>query len=882
MLFPAIVYLLWLQKDDLHIGCLLFLRQTCKRRELRLHPEIFLICGIQAPPYGNICAITKYDMWRQVSVRWLEQILPPPILEGDEEKTSATLMLYYPLWVGIILVVLFILAVFLISPADWRMALVAFIAGAGLAVSLWQLRQKWQRGPALTIIWMLTLLSIVLGLSFGYDYPVILPLDVLVVLLSGLLLGRRSMILFTGLSLSSSVAVLILQHFIISDYEPYPVDFRVRYLAQAATWLYIVIFLYVVIRHRERMYASLKVHNYTHQQLISQLQATTISRAYLDNIVNSMAEMLVVVDADAFITMVNRATIERLGYSETELLGQPIEKLFADLPAEHSGVDTLRMQGSSRHIDKTLVTKAGQRIPILFSGQVMFNAQRHIEGIVCVMQDVSEIRETQEALSLSNERLNLAIQASHIVIFDWNIITDRIVVDGGVLDLVGRTPEEIEGPFNNWLQLVVPEDIPASTEALDRHLKGETALLEMELRLRHQAGHIVWVLVRGRALRNREGIPTRVLVTVIDITERKKLEEALRKTITRLHTVLDAIPDMIVRTQRDGTYLEVLPGSEIRPALPLHEYPGRKLQEFLPLDTVNRLIKATEEALRTNKTQVLEHQWSGDEATLHDYEVRIVAYGDDEALQIVRDITVRKQAEQRLLQLAIEREQKRVLTQFIRDASHEFRTPLTIIKTNLFLLEHHVDPDQRKNVIQRIDDQTDSLEGLIEGLLIMSQLDGEVTLELERLNLNRITSEVLDTKQAVLGHRLLKIELNLDPELARVQGDSHFFHRALNELLDNAIRYTPDNGTITIRSFNREASSKEVVIEIKDTGKGISPKVLPHIFKRFYREDRSHTTKGFGLGLSIAQQVMGLHAGKIEVESAIGEGSTFRICLPAL
>jgi len=239
------------------------------------------------------------------------------------------------------------------------------------------------------------------------------------------------------------------------------------------------------------------------------------------------------------------------------------------------------------------------------------------------------------------------------------------------------------------------------------------------------------------------------------------------------------------------------------------------------------------------------------------------------------DITDRKRA----AELAIERERVRILSNFVRDASHEFRTPLSVINTSLYLMEKVGDPQRHLDYIDGIREQAERILKLVESLITMSRLDSLTRLRLERLDLNRTLTVMYVRAEAVAKRSDLSFTLELAPEALYVQGDVAELSIALNAIFDNAISYTPAGGRIEVRTYRRR--SEEIAIDVRDSGLGISSAELPHIFERFYRADRARSTRGFGLGLPIARKVVELHYGRIEVESTLGEGSLFRVILPA-
>ncbi|MBZ0293388.1 MAG: PAS domain-containing sensor histidine kinase, partial [Anaerolineae bacterium] len=243
---------------------------------------------------------------------------------------------------------------------------------------------------------------------------------------------------------------------------------------------------------------------------------------------------------------------------------------------------------------------------------------------------------------------------------------------------------------------------------------------------------------------------------------------------------------------------------------------------------------------------------------------------------IAEDLTERKEAEQRTLDLVLERERVHILTDFIEMASHEFRTPLSIVNTKLYLLERTKDQDQWPPHINEIRQQLADILTLIESLVTMTRLNQDVQKQVP-VNVNSLVDILcrglhleVDAKSITLNHVLMEdgpIVL-CDPEELR---------DAFEHIMINAIRYTPENGTVSIQEYEQNDS---VVIEFRDTGIGMTPEEQAHIFESFYRADRAHTTRGFGLGLPIAQKIIERHGGRIEVESERDHGSIFRVILP--
>jgi heavy metal sensor kinase len=220
------------------------------------------------------------------------------------------------------------------------------------------------------------------------------------------------------------------------------------------------------------------------------------------------------------------------------------------------------------------------------------------------------------------------------------------------------------------------------------------------------------------------------------------------------------------------------------------------------------------------------------------------------------------------------------ITQFTADASHELRTPVAIIRTTAEVTTARPrTPEEHEKAWAQVISQTERTAQLIDGLLLLARADaGWDDLSFEAFDL-------AETLRAVTAEMEILAEasgLRLTAELPRehpMTGDSDALRRLLLILLDNAIKYTAPGGAVHV---DMRLDGSSAVIQVRDTGAGIAPEDLPHIFDRFYRtaRDRSRKTGGAGLGLAIAQWLAARHGGTIQVESTPGSGSTFRLILP--
>lgn len=220
-------------------------------------------------------------------------------------------------------------------------------------------------------------------------------------------------------------------------------------------------------------------------------------------------------------------------------------------------------------------------------------------------------------------------------------------------------------------------------------------------------------------------------------------------------------------------------------------------------------------------------------------------------------------------------EQKR----FVADASHELRTPLTALKTNIevTLRDKKLTLKESKKVLEQNLIEVNKMRDLAAGLLTMARITQYEDLTTSNVDLKKLVESVIKAMKPMAIQKELKLSSELKSVEARVDPDS--IEKLIRILLDNAIKYTA-KGKVTIKLHKYK---KEAVITVSDTGTGIESKDLDNIFDRFYRAEASRTTQyssGFGLGLSLAQQIVDAHGGRIEVKSKINNGTTFTVYLP--
>jgi signal transduction histidine kinase len=293
----------------------------------------------------------------------------------------------------------------------------------------------------------------------------------------------------------------------------------------------------------------------------------------------------------------------------------------------------------------------------------------------------------------------------------------------------------------------------------------------------------------------------------------------------------------------------------------------------------------------------------------HWFEARIVPTVHDETLVIVRDITDRKDAERH----REETERMNILKELFDNLSHDLRTPIASIVTSIYLLrkqnEHILKhngvlnarldrlpselntliristneiqhaAERNLNHMNSLDESAWRLRRMVESMVDMARLDRALTEPHPVESFNRVVHRAVNMMQPLAAKKAIALHAEIDESLPETMVDDADFSRVVQNLIENAVNYTSDGGVVTVMTRRYDEC---VALEVRDNGIGISPEDLPNIFNRLYRADKARTSRGggMGLGLAIVKRIVEAHHGTIEVESVLGAGSVFRICLP--
>ncbi|PZV08964.1 MAG: histidine kinase [Leptolyngbya sp.] len=518
---------------------------------------------------------------------------------------------------------------------------------------------------------------------------------------------------------------------------------------------------------------------------------------------------------------------------------------------------------------------------------------------------------TEGALRKSEEQLRLAQQGAEAGLWDWDMVANDVTWSEEYYHLYGL-PLTVTPSYDSWLASISPLDRPhveqKVREAIER---GKN--LKVSFRIAHPEDGRRWLMVRGQTFYDATGNPIRMTGIAINVTEQKRFEQALigseaiaRTQAEELAALMEATPAAIwiahdvdcrqmTANRMAHQLMQAEPGAlpTATPwigggTLPFKQY--KQGQELLPQDL------PMQKAIRTGQEVTDEIEFVYPDGTVrYIYGKAVPLYNPSGevrgAIAGFTEITALKQSEHEREQL-LQRERfareeaeqaNRLKDQFLAVLSHELRSPLNPILGWAKLLQtRSFDAAKTAQALATIERNALLQTQLVDDLLDLAKiLRGKLHLNPVPVYLAGVVESAIETVKTSAAAKSIALQLQLDATI-QVAGDSARLQQIVGNLLSNAIKFTPSEGqvAVTLRSIDDQAE-----ISVSDTGIGISPEFLPHLFESFRQEDVSITRKhgGLGLGLAIVRQLVDIHGGTITARSpGEGQGATFSVRLPQL
>jgi PAS domain S-box-containing protein len=489
--------------------------------------------------------------------------------------------------------------------------------------------------------------------------------------------------------------------------------------------------------------------------------------------------------------------------------------------------------------------------------------------LLCVLREVRDAR----LLEAARVYLDQAFEAAPIGMALFNTDGQYVRVNHELCRMLGRSEDELLGRRDQ--ELTHPDDRQSDLDAAWRILEGEIDIWQTEKRFLAADGSVVWVIANMSFIRDDAGRPLFWLGQFQDITGRKRQEEQLRRERDFSASLIASMQDGVYVMSPEGEVLEVNARLCALTGYARDELIGaRPPFPFWPEEDRAALEAGLREALASTcgtERDVAIRRPDGTTlpvitsmAPLRDGD-RVTAY-----VATVKDVSERRRLE-------------RMRHEFAALASHELRTPLTSVVGYLEAVTEGeagpLDPEQARllGVAER---NAKHLARLVEDVLDVTRADaGQLKIERLQLDLRALAGECVEAARPSAEDAGLELVLNAGDPVG-VAGDRRRLSQVLDNLLANAIKFTPAGGRVTVRAATAGA---DAVIEVADTGIGMSAAEQERLFERFYRAEgaQARQIRGTGLGLAIAREIVVAHGGTITCASAEGAGTTFRVALPA-
>jgi PAS domain S-box-containing protein len=525
-------------------------------------------------------------------------------------------------------------------------------------------------------------------------------------------------------------------------------------------------------------------------------------------------------------------------------------------------------------------------------------------------REVTRRKSSEHDLRTSEERWNFALEGSRDGVWDWNVKTNEVFFSPRWKTMLGYSEEELPNRLEEWFNRIHRDDFDRALDAIQQHLRGDTPAYEVEHRVQTKDGSYVWILARGKVMtRDEAGAPSRMVGTHTDITERRRMEEALRrneehleetvrqrtaeleKAEHRLREVTDRIPGAVYQLTQDAdgvfSFVFCSEGMEKMVGVSSEEavHDVQAVWNVIhPDDFAELIMKANESAkYLTRYVQDLRIQQPDGRRWWIRAESEPQRRPDGSTLWNgnIMDITERKSLEEQLaVAKAAAESASRAKSAFLANMSHEIRTPMNAILgfSQLMLRDAALTPAQRQH-LDTINRSGEHLLGLINDVLEMSKIEaGRIRLQPGHFDLHALLDDLDRLFRLRTDARQLRFSIEREADLPQfVRADERKLRQIFTNLIGNAVKFTEWGGILVrVHTSGSDAGKVRLFAEVEDTGPGIAPDDLSRLFLEFEQtESGIRTGGGTGLGLAISREFVRLMGGEMKVESEIGRGTRF-------
>jgi PAS domain S-box-containing protein len=665
-------------------------------------------------------------------------------------------------------------------------------------------------------------------------------------------------------------------------------------------------------------------------------------RQYRQIVESAVEYAILALDQQGRITTWNEGARRLLGWSEAEMVGQPVHRLFTPEDRAAGAVEremaAARRAGASAD-ERWHLRASGERF--WASGELMLlkDDAGGVTGFVKVLRDRTQhqladakLRQLNEALKASEERLQLALDIATMGVWQANLRTREIVWWPGMAELHGLPPGSAPLGASEYPRLIHPDDRERVLRTVRDTVAGQGPQ-QIEYRVRWPGGSVRWLEARSKLFSDANGEPWAVAGVCMDITRRKRVESDLRfvaqasaelASLRDYQTTLDKIAHLAVPEFADWCMVDVLDDSgalervAVAHADPQREHLARDLHRRFPPDPsriagagpLNILRTGQPERVPEITAELLKqavahsdylsalrelgvHSYIGVPLAVRGKILGVITFVTGESqrrysrrdLELAEDLARRAAvAVENAMLLRALQESDRAKDVFLATLAHELRNPLAPVWNGLTIISRAPHDSQRvAQVAGMIERQVGQLARLVDDLLDVSRITtGKIELKKAHCDLGAILRSAIETSRPHIEAARHGLSVEVPEEPLDIEGDPVRLAQVFANLLNNASKYTRPGGQIEVVV---QAEPDELVVRVRDTGEGIPAEMLGKVFGLFTQvtHPAERHQGGLGIGLSLVEGLVRLHGGSVEARSAgVGHGSEFIVRLPRL
>lgn len=650
----------------------------------------------------------------------------------------------------------------------------------------------------------------------------------------------------------------------------------------------------------------------------------------------SIGDAVISTDAEGRINFLNLVAQELVGWTSEDATNQNLSDVLQIVneetrqPVENPAMRALtegKIVGLANHT--VLISKEGIERPIDDSAAPMRDAEGNVIGSVLVFRDVSEQRGAAQEGRKNQELLQLIHKIGKIGHWEWNSLTDENKWSPEIEALYGLPPGGFEGGYQGWAKLLHPDDLSKAEQDVRRAM--ETGEYFSEFRVIWPDGSIHWLETRAHVFKDNQDKPVRIMGVNMDITERKQQEESARflaeasaalAGVVDFESTLQKVANLAVPYFADWSTVDVAnDNGSLRRVTVAHQDANKiamahdLIREYPPDPQSPGGPFAV---LRTGKPEIVGEitdemlvQRASDERHLHliralglksyicvplivsgkSFGVLTFATAESGRSYNAADLALAEDLAHRAA-VAIEntrlyqalRDNDRRKDEFLATLAHELRNPLAPIRNSLQILKMpRVDAATAQQTRDMMERQVHHLVRLVDDLLDVSRvMRGKIELRKEPAELATIVARAVETAKPLIEVQGHQLNLSVSPESLLLDADPIRLAQVVGNLLTNSAKYSEPNGYIWLTA---QREGDQAVLKVRDTGIGIAPDMLPHVFELFVQADHACTKAqgGLGIGLTLVKNLVEMHDGSVEAHSAgLGKGCEFVVSLPLM